>query len=285
MAQIHGSQIMTGSIDSSRIDNTIVAASGGLLSSSLDFGGHNAVNMADPVNDQDGATKYFVLQSITSGSDPVSIGAASEGLSASLNVVTINYASGSNLAAVDAGAAAMGTLPWIPKADHKHTVTVGTPGAIQVGATAASGSATSLALSDHVHSAVRGVPVNVGTANSAGTGSFFAAQDHVHAAPYLNSGNRYMAAEATVSDGDEACATGIAADNALGGDIQVVVNGTIADVGNGVKTRDCYFSADAGSTARAFSAVASGDKLYWNGSLAGYQLQTSFKISFIFNSF
>jgi hypothetical protein len=89
--------------------------------------------------------------------------------------------------------------------------------------------------------------------------------------------NKGMAAETTTSDFDEACATGISAtpspsNNTNGAYVAVRVNGIGYTVGDGVKTKDCYFSGNGGTTARAFGAIASGDKLYWVGSVAGFQL-------------
>jgi hypothetical protein len=98
-----------------------------------------------------------------------------------------------------------------------------------------------------------------------------------------------MAAETTTADHDEACATGISSTpagtiNANGAYVGVQVNGVSYVVGDGVRTKDCYFSGDAGATARAFGAIVSGDKLYWNGSVAGFQLAAATdKISFFFN--
>ena len=51
-------------------------------------------------------------------------------------------------------------------------------------------------------------------------------------------------------------------------------------VGDGVKTLNCYFSADGGTTAKSVSALTSGDQLYWNGTVAGFDLDTSDVIDF-----
>ena len=42
-----------------------------------------------------------------------------------------------------------------------------------------------------------------------------------------------------------------------------------------MKTKDCYFSADGGTTARAFSDIILGDELIWNGFISGFDLITS----------
>lgn len=60
-----------------------------------------------------------------------------------------------------------------------------------------------------------------------------------------------------------------------GGRVSVFVNGVQYMVGDGVKTEDCYFSVDAGATARNYSAIAANDSLYWNGVTAGFDLATS----------
>lgn len=100
----------------------------------------------------------------------------------------------------------------------------------------------------------------------------------------LQEDGRTLAASLTTLDGDVACATGLPATpvppSPSGGAIQVFVNGVSVDVGNGVKTLSCYFSADGGVTARSFSALSAGDLLYWNGSIAGFQLETADIIDF-----
>lgn len=96
--------------------------------------------------------------------------------------------------------------------------------------------------------------------------------------------NKNMAASTTVNDNDEACATGIVGTPNGDGYVQVMINGVQASVGNGAKDKDCYFSADGGVTAKAIAAIAAGDKLYWVGSVAGYQLDLATdKIDFNYN--
>jgi hypothetical protein len=92
--------------------------------------------------------------------------------------------------------------------------------------------------------------------------------------------NKFMAASITAVDGDVACSTGLANTPNNSSFVKVNINGDEPEIGNGVKTKACYFSGDSGSTARAFGSVVSGDKLYWNGSIAGYQLAVTDLISF-----
>lgn len=94
--------------------------------------------------------------------------------------------------------------------------------------------------------------------------------------------NKFMPAVVTVNDGDLACNTGVGATPAKTSFVDVTVGGMQIKYGNGVKTAPAYFSGDGGTTARAYSAVVAGDKLYWNGSIAGYQLDTTDDVSFDF---
>jgi len=66
------------------------------------------------------------------------------------------------------------------------------------------------------------------------------------------------------------------------GDVRVAVNGIMVDLGDGLKTKDCYFSADAGSTAKALSAIATGDTLFWNG-VSVYALDATDLVDFIYS--
>lgn len=89
--------------------------------------------------------------------------------------------------------------------------------------------------------------------------------------------NKNMVAEVTTADGQEACATGLAHNPK--GYVQVFVNGIKAHV-KGDKTGDCYFSANAGVTAKALGSAVATDKLYWNGSVAEYELAVTDVIDF-----
>ena len=95
--------------------------------------------------------------------------------------------------------------------------------------------------------------------------------------------NKFMTASVTTIDGDEACSTGIATTPASASYVGVTINGDSPEIGDGVKTKDCYFSGDSGATAKSFTAIVATDKLYWNGSIAGYQLAVTDKISFEYN--
>jgi hypothetical protein len=87
--------------------------------------------------------------------------------------------------------------------------------------------------------------------------------------------NKGMAANTTTADFQAACATTIAATPAGDGYVSVMVNGLEQVLGDGVKTKDCYFSVDAGATARAIAAITAGDTLYWVGTIAGFQLASA----------
>jgi hypothetical protein len=186
----------------------------------------------------------------------VVVPAGSGALTASPGALSVNYALVGELAAVDAGAAAAGVGEKVTRQDHKHTITTG-------------------------------APVNVGVANSAGSGVAVALANHVHAVPVNTTGNKNMVASVTVADNDAATATVVAKANALGGYIAVSVNGVGPYlVGDGTKVAvDCYFSGDGGVTARALSAVVIGDTLRWNGSVAGFQLAASDRISLMQDAF
>jgi len=95
--------------------------------------------------------------------------------------------------------------------------------------------------------------------------------------------NKAMAASTTTADGDVACATAIA--HLSRGYVEVQVNGATQVVGDAVKTADCFWSSDNGTTALSDSNVPSGAKLFWNGSIAGFQLAAATdKISFLYNA-
>lgn len=52
--------------------------------------------------------------------------------------------------------------------------------------------------------------------------------------------------------------------------VKVFINGQIILLGD--KTADCYFSNDGGVTAKSYSEITSGDELYFNGQIVGWDL-------------
>lgn len=58
--------------------------------------------------------------------------------------------------------------------------------------------------------------------------------------------------------------------------IEVNVNGVIMDVGNGLKMQwPCYFSRDGGNIPLTYSEIEVGDQLYWNSTIAGFDLENT----------
>lgn len=54
-------------------------------------------------------------------------------------------------------------------------------------------------------------------------------------------------------------------------DVAVKINGIEVNLG-GNKLKECYFSADGGTTAKAIANIEAGDQLIWNGVIAGFEL-------------
>lgn len=66
--------------------------------------------------------------------------------------------------------------------------------------------------------------------------------------------------------------------------VQILINGVNVNLGDGAKNQPCYFSADGGTNARAIADIAAGDQLYWNGSIAGYELDGTDEIDLIYDA-
>lgn len=90
-----------------------------------------------------------------------------------------------------------------------------------------------------------------------------------------------LAVASAVSTDDTDTGLTLSATPTAGGFVQVLINGIMIELGNGVKTKDGYFSGDNGSTARAHSAFASGDKFFWNGSSV-FTLDTTDRVDFLY---
>jgi hypothetical protein len=99
--------------------------------------------------------------------------------------------------------------------------------------------------------------------------------------------NLNMSCIKTIIDGDPALNTGITSNSIVDKPIstsyvRVYVNGVEVNVGGKISPYECYFSNDNGITARTLGTERQGDFLFWNGSIARYQLDENDQIDFIY---
>jgi len=99
--------------------------------------------------------------------------------------------------------------------------------------------------------------------------------------------DKFLNAITTDADGDPASVGTITNTPIDGCYVEVKINGIEYEVGNGVTNKVCYFANPATPTlARGFSSahangqVQAGDRLYWNGSIIGFQLLNGWRVSF-----
>jgi hypothetical protein len=101
--------------------------------------------------------------------------------------------------------------------------------------------------------------------------------------------NKKMTASVTTVDGSLACASPVAQNPVFSSDpnsgyIGVGINGVWFDPANAPDaSKACYFSGDGGVTVRPLRSVVAGDLLYWNGSIAGFNLDGNDAVDFFYN--
>lgn len=91
-----------------------------------------------------------------------------------------------------------------------------------------------------------------------------------------------MPALLTNQDGSLACNVELIQTPVSDGYVQVIVNGIGTEISDGNKLSTCYFSDDGGETPKTVSGISAGDFLYWNGSIAGYNLDSDDEIDFVY---
>lgn len=103
--------------------------------------------------------------------------------------------------------------------------------------------------------------------------------DNNKSTEFLSLNNKNMSALTTISDTQPAlaCNTAVLEEPLDNSTIIVTINNVEVGVGSG---RSCYFSNDGGITPKTTSNVDMGDFLYWSSVNAGYELDSTDKISF-----
>jgi len=88
---------------------------------------------------------------------------------------------------------------------------------------------------------------------------------------------------AVLTTGDDAIVTGVTLSSTPNdySRIEVYVNGQKQRLGDNVTTKDCYFGT-APSTPIALNNLISGDQLYWNGTVAGFDLSSTDIIEIVY---
>jgi len=160
--------------------------------------------------------------------------------------------------------------------------------AVQVASDAAAAALTAAAAVQtnlDTHDGAGGAVHAVATTSTAG---FMSAQDKIDlaAATIVSAptrANKNMPALVTTADFDLACEAALAFTPTAGSYVSVFVNGLMISY-DGTRSSSCYFSDDDGATAHELSECAAGDKLYWVGSVADYELDTDDIIEFAYNA-
>ena len=209
-----------------------------------------------------------------------------------IDVDAINFAQYSGLGQITAGAGLtktgntldVGAVNGITANADNIEVIYAAPSVAADAAAASAGVANSAMRSDAKIDVAVGSPVDVGQTNSDGVLDTLARADHIHHAPTLTIANKEQTPVATSGDDEDTTLT-ITETPAIGSYVRVFVNGISYILGNGVKTKDCYFTNDAGVTARAINAIFAGDAFYWNGTIAGFDLSVADRIDFDYLSF
>jgi len=66
--------------------------------------------------------------------------------------------------------------------------------------------------------------------------------------------------------------------------VTVEINGLSVEIGDGVKDKAAYFSGDAGVTSTRIEEIRANDELYWNGEIAGYDLEAGDEVNLIYEA-
>jgi len=75
---------------------------------------------------------------------------------------------------------ATGTANSLARSDHVHAITTGNASQLTPDLTGATGSSSALARADHIHNIPTATPVSIGSTNNQGVASSFARSDHIH---------------------------------------------------------------------------------------------------------
>ena len=94
-------------------------------------------------------------------------------------------------------------------------------------------------------------------------------------------GDKNITAQATSSDGDYA---GVELSNTPIGHVSIYIEGLFTYASSGTKSGHCYWSRNGGVTALLLTDLQNGDRLYWMGNNAEYQLNENYRITLVYNT-
>ena len=236
-----------------------------------------------------GAGQITAGVGLTKTGNTIDVGSASVGLTLNADSLAVIYGLVAELTAVDAGdAAAAGTLDKAARVDHQHAVSTAAPTVtVKSEATAtAVGTATTLLRADMQIQAATAAASDLATSLGQGNSSSLARADHTHRGPKPSLNNQKQASAATTAVNQTTGLT-ITATPVLGGIVRAFLNGIELEVGDAVKTKDFYYSVDAGVTARAMSAIVAADTLFWTktSTRENYDLATTDVITQSYETF
>lgn len=261
-----------------KIDNKQI-----VVNSDFDFNNHKGINFVDPTAAQDAATKAYV-DSVATGlswKNPVRVASTANvplagGAALSIDgVVLVNVDSvllKNQTAPADNGIYILSGIGSAYLLTRR--VDANSPSELLQAAVFAEEGATN---ADSAFVGTANAPIVIGV-----TALPFVKFTSTPTGDAPTSLDKNVTASATAGD-NQTSGVVISATPFGGSYVEVQVNGATEVLGDAVKTKDCYFSVDGGATARAIAAITSGDTLYWNGVLSGFNLAITDKINLLYN--
>lgn len=277
MGMLDGKQIRDGSIAAAKLASGILAsllrADGAvLLTGNLDANGNRVVGLAQPVNAND-AARLADLNSIPWKQIVKAATTGNVSLTGQQTIDGVALVAGDRVlvwkqsAGAENGIYIVATGAWARAADADSAQELR-------GATVVVEQGTTLADKRIVQTSDN---ITLGT-----TALVWVDVGNGPASAYPTSPNKDMTASVTSADFQQACAVTIAGTPAQDSWVGVYINGLLVALGDGVRTKACYFSSDGGVAAKTIANIAAGDTLYWVGSVAGYHLAATDSVDLVY---
>lgn len=248
-----------------------------LVDQDINYNDNKIISLANPENPQDAATKAYVdnLASGVSWKDAVRVATTEEGM------LLMSYQNGSTVDGVNLITGDRILIKNQSAQLDNGIYIVAESGAPERASDAADAEGLAAAAVFVEEGTVNGDTAWVQTSDD-GMGFVFAKFFNIDTDSVPTKLDKELVPSDTTGN-ESSTGISIGATPSANSSVAVYVNGVKVRLGDGVKHKDCYFSDGPFSQARAIEDIAENDILYWNGTIAGYDLDDQDSIDLEYN--